>query len=99
MMLLPKDYTQQEQIVAEVLSDFGIRYAQQQDIGKYTVDFWLPELNTIIEANGAYGHFGKRETERNTFLTNITGVKNIVYIKSHSKNKIKQILEKALCLE
>ena len=49
-MLLPKDYTKQENIIAELLSEFGLRYDQQVEFGKYTVDFHIKEIGMIVEA-------------------------------------------------
>ena len=50
-MVLPKDYTLQENIIAECLSEFGLRYDQQYPFFTYTVDFWVPELNMVLEAD------------------------------------------------
>ena len=40
-MLLPKDFTTQENLIAEVLSNFGLRYDQQVEFGKYRTDFYV----------------------------------------------------------
>jgi len=55
-MILPRDYTPQENLIAECLSEFGIRYDQQVDFSPYTADFHIPDLYMVIEADGKYGH-------------------------------------------
>ena len=60
----PSDFTKQEKIIAEVLSDYGLRYKEQENIGKYYADFFVPELNTVIEADGIYGHLKKADAKR-----------------------------------
>ena len=54
-MLLPKDFTQQEKTVGSCLSRLGFRFMEQFNILNYTVDFWVPELNMVIEADGKWG--------------------------------------------
>ena len=62
--MLPKDYTKQEIIIADVLSDMGLRYDTQVPINQYTADFFVSELGMIIEADGIYGHLKKRDMKR-----------------------------------
>ena len=52
--MLPKDYTKQENVIAEVLSEIGLRYDQQVPISGYIADFFVPELGMVIEADGIY---------------------------------------------
>ena len=59
--MIPIDYTEQENLIAECLSTFGIRSDQQHPFAPYTVDFWVPELRLVIEADGVYGHLQKRD--------------------------------------
>ena len=42
MNLPPRDFTKQENIIAECLDDFGLRYEQQYDFPPYTVDIYIP---------------------------------------------------------
>jgi len=86
-MLLPKDYTKQENIIAELLSEFGLRYDQQVEFGKYTVDFHI---------NGIYGHLRKRDVLRDANLHTFPGVEYIIHIKENSKQGIKDVLWLAL---
>ena len=67
-MFLPKDYTLQENLIAECLSEFGLRYEQQHMFWPYTVDFYILELRMIIEADGRYGHLRKNDIKRDKEL-------------------------------
>ena len=67
-MLLPKDYTKQEKVLANCLSRFGFRFTEQFNILNYTVDFWIRELNMVIEADGKVGHLRKADAKRDAAL-------------------------------
>ena len=92
----PSDFTKQENIIAEVLSECGLRYKEQENIGKYYADFFVPELNTVIEADGIYGHLKKRDVKRDADIMRIYGVENILHIKENSKAGVKDTLWQAL---
>lgn len=88
----PRDYTEQENLIAECLSEFGLRYEQQFDFHPYTVDFFIDEINMVVEADGVYGHLSKRDTIRDYNLVNVHGVQHVVHIKETKKGGIKEIL-------
>ena len=90
MNITPKDFTSQENIIAECLSQFGMRYAQQYEISPYTVDFYISDIGTIIEADGKYGHLQKRDRKRDSYLLNQRVVEYIMHIKEYTKEKIKE---------
>jgi len=94
--VLPKDYTKQEIIIADVLSDMGFRYDTQVPIAGYIADFFVPELGMIIEADGIYGHLKKRDVKRDADIMRIYGVENILHIKENSKAGVKDTLWQAL---
>ena len=96
MNLLPKDYTSQENIIAECLSEFGLRYEQQHDFWPYTVDFYIPELKMIIEADGKHGHLRKRDVKRDMELMQLAMVKGVLHIKETTYESIKETLWRAL---
>ena len=81
-MLLPKDYTLQEKKIASCLSNLGLRYTEQFNILNYTVDFWVPELNIVIEADGKVGHLRKADAKRDNELLagQDTKVSQVVHI-------------------
>jgi|TARA_R110000824_G_scaffold103650_2_gene246234 very-short-patch-repair endonuclease len=92
MNLPPRDYTDQENIIAECLSEFGMRYTEQYEFFPYTVDFLIPDLDMVIEADGKYGHLRKRDRKRDLFLLGQNEVQYIVHIKETTKVKIKDAL-------
>jgi very-short-patch-repair endonuclease len=49
--VLPRDHTSQENIIEGYLSEWGLRYEMQASFPPYTVDFLIPELNMVIEAD------------------------------------------------
>ena len=88
--MLPRDYTEQENLIAECLSTFGIRYDQQHPFAPYTVDFWVPELRLVIEADGVYGHLQKRDKLRDLDLMQYPSVEWILHIVSKTKQDIEE---------
>ena len=94
MNLPPKDYTEQENIIAECLSEFGLRYEQQADFAPYSPDFYIPELGMIIEADGKYGHLRKKDAERDARLSKQEDVQCILHVRESTKEKIKETLMK-----
>ena len=98
MQLPPKDYTAQENLIAKCLSNFGVRYDQQYEFFPYTVDFFLPELDMIIEADGIHGHLNKRDSKRDFALktTYSSQEKHVIHIKDVTYSKISAALDEAL---
>ena len=68
MNIKPTDFTNQENIIADCLSEMGMRFEQQKQFYTYTVDFWIPDLKFVIEADGVYGHLKKRDMQRDITL-------------------------------
>jgi very-short-patch-repair endonuclease len=95
-MVKPKDYTKQENIIANCLSEFGIRYEQQYNFYPYLVDFFIPDIRMVIEADGIYGHLRKRDIQRDQILVDNYGVEYILHITETSKKEIKDILWQGL---
>ena len=96
MVVRPRDYTAQENMIAECLSDFGMRYNQQHPILKYLADFWVPELKLVVEADGVYGHLKKKDQERDFNLLQRGGVQKIIHITKKTKAEIKEELWREL---
>ena len=92
MRFLPKDFNKQENLIAEELSAMGLRYDQQVPMGKYTLDFWVPEVGLVIEADGVYGHYRKRDTQRDGDIMRMWGVQDILHIKDSTKEGIQETL-------
>ena len=51
-----------------MIEENGLLYEYQVRIGQYTIDFFLPELDVIIEADGVFGHLNKRDRKRDADL-------------------------------
>ena len=96
MTMLPRDYTVQENLIAECLSTYGLRYDQQYDFYPYTVDFWISELHLIIEADGIHGHLQKRDKMRDVDLMKHSVVEWVLHITSTTKQAIKEELWQGL---
>jgi very-short-patch-repair endonuclease len=94
--MLPRDYTVQENLIAERLSTYGLRYDQQYDFYPYTVDFWISELNLIIEADGVHGHLQKRDKQRDFDLMGHPSVEWILHIIGTTKQDIEEELWRGL---
>lgn len=96
--MIAKEYTSQENIAAQALSNLGIRYVQQYIIGKYSVDFFLPELNYVLEMDGVYGHLSKSDIKRDCALVLDYKIIKVLHITEKSyKDILKRIEEE--CLE
>ena len=96
MRYLPKDYTRQEQLIADELSELGLRYDQQVPINQYTADFFVPELGLVIEADGVYGHLRKRDAFRDSEIMRVFGIENVLHIRENTKEGVRETLCQAL---
>jgi very-short-patch-repair endonuclease len=63
-----RDNTPQEKLLKKVIEENGLLYEYQVRMGQYTIDFFLPELDVIIEADGVFGHLNKRDRKRDADL-------------------------------
>lgn len=48
--------TKPHMIVLEILEELGLEYEEEKQVKSYRVDFYLPEYDAFIEANGDYFH-------------------------------------------
>ena len=96
MNLPPKDNTPQEIIIAKVLDDLGLRYDSQHFFLRFVVDFWIPELGMVIEADGVYGHFKKRDMRRDMELMSGPQIEHILHVKDTQYEPIKETIWQAL---
>ena len=95
-MVLPRDYTAQENLIAEWLTSSGLRYDQQYSFEPYTVDFWISELSLVIEADGEHGHLQKRDKIRDIALMERHSVEWVLHIISTTKKDIEEELWRGL---
>jgi len=91
-MVLPRDYTAQENIIADCLSELGLRYEEQHSFWPYIADFYIPELKLVIEADGRHGHFRKNDIKRDKILLELEEIGYIIHIREKTKGKIKEAL-------
>ena len=96
MNLTPKDYNDQEKLIAEELEELGFRFAEQYSFFPYTVDFYVPELKLVIEADGKYGHLKKRDTKRDLNLSYNHEIEYILHISALTKSGVKETLWQGL---
>ena len=96
MNLPPKDNTPQEKAIEKILDEFGLRYDTQYFFVQYIVDFWVPEMNMVIEADGIYGHLKKRDVKRDMELMAIPAIHNILHVKDTSYTEIKETIWQSL---
>ena len=94
----PRDFTVQENYIAEILTELGLRYEQQYSIGSRTVDFYIPEMKSVIEADGVYGHLRKADKKRDLELMSL-GISDIFHIRDSTKSTILDTLEGLFCQE
>jgi len=95
----PKEYTKQENSFSEVLDDLGFRYERQVQFGKYTVDFYIPEIFTVVETDGIYGHFKKADRERDEELLCYHGIDSVIHIKETKEEKMRKEFMEKMCLD
>jgi len=92
-----KEDTKQERYLVEALEEHGYSFVTQCDwFDPYIVDFYLPELRMVIEADGHYGHSRKHDIKRDTHLMTNSMVEYILHIKSQSLKDITSELWQAL---
>ena len=92
-MLKPRDYTDQENIIANCLDEYGLRYDQQVEFLNYSVDFYVPELNMVIEADGVYGHLKKADKIRDDNLLALEDINSVIHISSSTKTSVLEEFE------
>ena len=64
-----KEDTKQERYLTEALEGCGYSFVIQCDwFVPYIVDFYLPELRMVIEADGKVGHLRKADAKRDAEL-------------------------------
>ena len=99
--MLPKDFTPQEEIVAELLTGFGLRFEQQWRVPgtNYLADFFIEELTMVLECDGPMGHLQKADASRTIIIlekapTLVTVVARVdATTKSGLREQLWQVLE------
>ena len=84
-----KFWTEQEKLIQKCIEETGLRYISQARFGTYDVDFYLPEIEMVVEADGVYGHLSKRDRKRDEDLLLLDDIEYIIHIKETTLEKIK----------
>ena len=87
-----KDGTDQEKIIGEVLQSLGVRYEEQAPFGNKLADFYIAEINTVVEADGVYGHSAKADAKRDAELKEL-GIDEIWHVKAKTRKDIQEQIE------
>tara|TARA_R110000824_G_scaffold132191_3_gene294507 strand:+ start:918 stop:1145 length:228 start_codon:yes stop_codon:yes gene_type:complete len=71
---------------------------EQFNILNYTVDFWVPELTMVVEADGPMGHLRKADAKRDAELLSgqDTEVSQVVHITATDVHAIMEEICQAL---
>ena len=89
-----KDFTPQEELTADVLKEYGIRFIQQWNVPytKYIADFYIPELSMVLECDGAIGHLRKADAKRTEIILQkaVDEVKQVSRVDAMTKSKLKE---------
>lgn len=57
-----------EEAVKECLDRVGVKYRQQEPIGPFRADFFLPEVNVVLECDGKAFHDGVYDGKRDAYM-------------------------------
>ena len=86
-----KFWTNQEKLIQRCIEETGLRYISQARFGTYNVDFYLPEIEVVVEADGPFGHLAKRDAERDAKLRGM-GIEDIWHFRENTLETIKERL-------
>lgn len=98
-MVTPKDYTNQEKLCAKILTSMGLRYQEQMEFGRFTVDFYLPEIDVVVEVDGPYGHVRKADRERDAILEEDSKIWKVLHVKSTTQAKMEEEIREGIAAE
>lgn len=57
-----------EEMVRQCLDRAGVQYRQQEPIGPFFADFYLPEVGVVLECDGKEFHDGVRDGKRDAYM-------------------------------
>ena len=78
-------------MIQRCIEESGLRYTTQSRFGTYDVDFYLPEIEVVIEADGPFGHLSKRDKLRDDSLLDM-GVAEVWHFRENTLKTIKDRL-------
>lgn len=83
------DSSSLEDIVADAMDAYGVRYVRQHTIGPWVFDFYVPDSELLIEVNGMYWHSKRVGLDK----------AKATYVARHTKCKLQIITEADLLAE
>lgn len=92
-----KGPTRVELAARTLLDELGVEFVEQHPIGVYTVDFFIPKIGLVIEADGAYWHKSEaRERARDAYLLKNEGIESVLHL---TEEQLKPWTPKRLAFE
>lgn len=79
-----------EKIIRLILIDYPLNFIQEYKVGRYSIDFYLPELNIALEVDGDYWHQNIDRDIRKENKLNSVGLR-VVRIKQSEIEKTKDL--------
>ncbi len=79
-----------EKAVREAIQQIGWEFEQEKQIGRYSVDFYIPNLRLVIEADGEYWHKLRRVKEQDGRKNKYLADQNIGIIRLQEEEVLKQ---------
>ena len=86
-----KFWTEQEKLIQKCIEETGLRYISQARSGTYDVDFYLPEIEMVVEADGPFGHLARRDAERDDKLKSM-GIEDVWHFRENTLETIRERL-------
>ena len=82
---ISKRFTKGQLKLEKILNGIGFSTVLEYEVGNYSIDIFVPELNTGFEYDGAF-HFRKRDELRDKNLMHLYNIK-VVRIKGEGLNE------------
>jgi len=74
--------TDLEKAMGKILGELGYRVLYQHELRPYIVDFFLPDFNIIVEADGEIWHSNMKDRERDLELKERYGTRVLHFLGS-----------------
>ena len=69
-------YTNMQLSVEKIMNELGFQTVLEYEVGNYSIDIYIPELNLAVEVDG-FGHYKKRDVKRDAKVLEISGMKTL----------------------
>ena len=88
-----------EAIMEKALEKLKLDFKWEHKIGRYWIDFYLPNFNIAIECDEPYWHDAERDNARDKYLIDNFNVKVLRFTTTEIKNEIEKQLIECLYLD